>query len=187
MNVWFTSDLHFGHANIIDHCNRPYADVREMDAALVDNWNSAVGEEDVVYVLGDVAMGRLTDTLPLVQLLNGTKFLVPGNHDKCWRGHRKAGPQSVTLYERVGFTVLEGQHIYGDWLLCHFPEAGDSHGFDRYTAHRPKLQAGFDALIHGHVHEAWKVNGRQINVGVDVWDYKPVAYQQLRALVDSLP
>jgi len=52
--IYFTADHHFGHANIIRHCSRPFSSVAEMDASLLENWNSCVGQNDTVYILGDL-------------------------------------------------------------------------------------------------------------------------------------
>ena len=50
---YYISDLHFGHANVIRHDARPFADVGEMDRVLIERWNAVVGEDDDVYVVGD--------------------------------------------------------------------------------------------------------------------------------------
>ena len=68
-------------------------------------------------------------------------------------------------------------------LGCHFPYEGDSHDHDRYPDHRP-LDDG-EWLLHGHVHQRWRVRGRMINVGVDVWDYAPVPEDELVALLTA--
>ena len=73
--IYFTSDTHFGHANIIKYCKRPFANVDEMNIALVAAWNAKVKPEDTVYHLGDVTFKRLD----MVPLLNGTKILIRGN------------------------------------------------------------------------------------------------------------
>ncbi len=181
MTTWFTADLHIGHARIIELCGRPFADADEMNEAIVQRWNERVAPADQVYVLGDVALGKITASLALVEQLNGLKLLVPGNHDRCWSGHKKVRPVDVTRYTDVGFVLLPELARHGDWWLCHFPTAGDSHDQDRYADHRPVIPEG-DWLIHGHVHEKWRVNGRQINVGVDVWDFAPVSEDELCAL-----
>jgi calcineurin-like phosphoesterase family protein len=69
--------------------------------------------------------------------------------------------------------------------LCHYPYQGDSHSDDRFTSMRP-VDNG-DWLLHGHVHDEWKINGRMINVGVDVWDFTPVSLDEIEALVDNTP
>ena len=183
---YFTADLHLGHANIIRYCRRPFPTVGAMNGALIANWTEIVRGDDEVWVLGDVAMGRITETLPLVAKLPGRKHLVPGNHDRCWPGHSCVRPEHVAIYEDVGFTIhppmvrteLGGHEV----LLCHLPVAGDSRDADRYGLHRPMLDAD-TWLLHGHVHEKWRVEGRQINVGVDVWDYRPVAESALLGLI----
>jgi calcineurin-like phosphoesterase family protein len=177
VSVFYSSDQHFGHANIIGYCNRPFADVSAMNEALVERWNAVVGVEDEVFVLGDVAMRIVPDgTLVHVSRLNGTKHLVAGNHDRCWEGNRN-GASWLRRYRDAGFATVATsttRTVAGrDVLLCHFPYAGDSHGSDRYAWARP-VDTGL-WLLHGHVHDAWKVNGRQINVGCDVWGYAPVA------------
>ncbi len=182
MERWFTSDLHIGHARIIELCNRPFSDVNEMNEALVENWNGRIGPEDSVFVLGDVALGKLDESLAVVKQLNGRKYLVPGNHDRCWSGNKKVRPADRSRYEDTGFTILGEQvQLVRDWWMCHFPVHGDSYTDDRYPEYRPSIGPD-EWLIHGHVHNMWKTNGRQINVGVDVWDYRPVHEDELVAL-----
>jgi calcineurin-like phosphoesterase family protein len=174
---YWTADLHFGHANIIRYSHRPFADVATMDAALVARWNDVVGDHDEVWVLGDVAMGPIERSLANVAQLRGRKVLVAGNHDRCWYGHGDRALPWIDRYLEVGFAeILQGTvstEVGGvPVAVCHFPFEGDSHDHDRYTEHRPVDDGRW--LIHGHVHERWQVEGRQINVGVDVWDWRPV-------------
>jgi calcineurin-like phosphoesterase family protein len=183
--LW-TSDLHFGHANIIRYCHRPYAGVREMNQDLVTRWNDTVGLDDEVWVLGDVAMGPIEESLELVRRLNGRKILVAGNHDRCWSGYGHKADRWIETYRRVGFDeILQGWvpvTIGGvDALACHFPYEGDSQDEDRFVPSRPPDEGRL--LLHGHVHDRWRVNGRQVNVGVDVWDYRPVTDDEVLAAV----
>jgi calcineurin-like phosphoesterase family protein len=185
VTTWFTSDLHFGHRNIIEYCRRPFGSVHHMNEELIRRWNDRVADSDVVYVLGDVAMGKIAETLPLVGRLRGRKVLVPGNHDRCWSGHRKVRDKDIQMYWDVGLAVLNSQvriEVNGVRVdLCHFPFEGDSHERDRYVEHRPSDVGQW--LLHGHVHDSWKVKGRQVNVGVDVWDYTPVNEEDIIRLV----
>ncbi len=177
MTVWYTSDQHFFHANIIDHCGRPFADVDEMNEALVDRWNAVVKPADAVWVVGDVALSP--KGLGPVARLNGYKVLVAGNHDSCWDGHKR-WRRAVQVYMDAGFRAVVPSGVVDRHVLLggipvkmsHLPYAGDSHPQDRYADRRP-VDDGL-VLIHGHVHEMWKVRGRMLNVGVDVWDYVPV-------------
>ena len=186
MGTWFTSDLHFGHANIIRYCSRPFADVDDMNRGLIERWNETVAADDLVWVLGDVAMGIITESLPLIRELNGDKRLLAGNHDRCWSGHGQRSEEWIDRYLDAGFTEIhqgENTLTIGDQqvLACHFPYHGDSQDEARYVSNRP-IDHG-DWLLHGHVHATWKQNGRMINVGVDVWDYRPVSESDLAALI----
>ncbi len=78
MTTYFTADQHFGHQNIIGYCGRPFHSVGEMNAVLVANWNAVVGPHDTVHVLGDVAMGRREESMPLIGRLAGHKILYRG-------------------------------------------------------------------------------------------------------------
>lgn len=188
MARFWTADLHLGHANIIRYSHRPFADVAAMDEGLIERWNAVVGDDDEVWVLGDVAMGTIAESLPEVGRLRGRKVLVPGNHDRCWYGHGSYGDQWIERYREVGFdeilqgvvtTRLDGTEV----LACHFPYEGDSHDADRYTEHRPVDDGRW--LLHGHVHERWRVHGHQVNVGVDVWDWRPVPEAALAAIINA--
>ena len=161
-----------------------------MDAALVSGWNDKVAPGDDVVVLGDLAMGRIADSLSLVSQLNGTKTLVAGNHDRCWSGHRKGADKWVDRYLEAGFVRVAQGTVDVDLgptlaLADHFPYQGDSHDEDRYAAHRPTDRGRW--LLHGHVHEKWRQHGRQINVGVDAWGGRPVSDDRLVELIAAGP
>ncbi len=189
MALWFTSDLHFGHGNIIGYSNRPFADAEAMNRALMERWNETVAVDDEVWVLGDFALGRIEFTLPLARQLHGRKRLLAGNHDRCWSGHGPRAQAWVARYEQVGFEVhqdhLELEVAGTEVLACHFPYYGDSHDRDRYVEARPVDRGQW--LLHGHVHERWRQRDRMINVGVDAWDYRPVSADELGHLIATGP
>ena len=179
---FWTSDQHFGHANIIRYCHRPFRDVPAMNEGLIERWNATVGPDDEVWVLGDVAMGEIERSLACVRRLNGRKVLVTGNHDRCWSGYGPKAERWVDVYRNAGFDeILQGWvpvEIGGhEALACHFPYEGDSHDEDRFVPSRPPDEG--KVLLHGHVHDQWRSHGRQVNVGVDVWDYRPVTDAEL--------
>ena len=183
MQTWFTADTHFGHANIIKYCDRPFDSVESMRSGLVRRWNEVVAADDRVLVLGDFALGRLDDSLGVLADLNGTKDLIVGNHDRPfdpdprrranWTARYLAAGFRSVLSGTVGFT-LGGRYPV---LLGHFPYVGDSHGPDRYADQRP-FDGGLP-ILHGHVHTSWQLNGRQLNVGVDVNDYTPISEDEV--------
>lgn len=185
MRTWFTADQHFGHKNIIAYCNRPFKDVEEMDEELVRRWNEAVADEDQVIVLGDVAMNpnRIKDFYPRMK---GIKYLIPGNHDHVHPCNSpKTQKKSLIKYEaafEIKPTVCFATFPENITLnMCHMPYTTIDERFPQYIPHD-----NGNYLLHGHVHTAWKVNGRQINVGVDQWDYRPVSTEQLFDLVRVL-
>ena len=188
--MWFSADLHLGHANIIAYSARPFVDVESMNEALIERWNSSVLPADTVWVLGDVALGRIADTLALVSRLHGRKLLLAGNHDRCWAGHDRRSEGWTERYRDAGFAEVHQDRVRiaigaRSVLGCHFPYGGDSHDRDRYLGHRPSDKG--DWLLHGHVHDRWRQQGRMINVGVDAWDHRPVSEHHLDQLISTGP
>ena len=186
--LYFTSDHHFGHANIIDYSGRPFTDVGAMDSALIDAWNDTVAPGDEVWHLGDVAMGRRDETLRAVTRLHGHKTLVAGNHDCCWWGHRHKLSYQYwrDAYVACGFAaIVDGETTLPlaahTVTLSHFPYRNDGPDDEKYAAYRPVDRDGW--LLHGHVHERWRQRDRMINVGVDAWNYRPVSAQDIEALI----
>jgi calcineurin-like phosphoesterase family protein len=197
MGLFLTADHHFGHLKICEMANRPFSSVEEMNETLVANHNSIVHPEDSVVFLGDVAMGKLSDTLPLVAQMNCYKTLVLGNHDRPSRlYHHKSQEKRenwLLEYQKYFANIVESANLFQPvWddralvLLNHLPYRDDSfvdHAYEgRFKEYQP-VNDGKTILIHGHVHGAWKQRGRQINVGVDAWNYKPVSLYQLSQLV----
>ena len=113
MKFFAIADLHFGHANIIKYCNRPFEDTNEMDRVLIKNWNETVSNNDTVLVLGDVGFGSKEYIASLIKQLNGKKILIMGNHDN-W---------SEQTYRDMGFhTVSRFPILWNDfYLLSHAP------------------------------------------------------------------
>ena len=180
MATWFTSDHHFGHKNIIDYCNRPFDSVLEMNEALVEAWNGCVKAGDTVYYLGDFSL-KNSVMEQYAPRLNGNKVLIAGNHDGCHPCNHAGNWGQLSLYRKY----FDGVFDQLDWqgvMLHHMPyQDPDDH---RYPEYRPINDGRI--LLHGHVHERWLVNGRQINVGVDVWDYEPVHEDQIMALMRTV-
>lgn len=190
---WYTADLHLGHDNIRGYSGRPYSTVDAMDRDLLARWSEAVDADDTVWVLGDLALGPIEQTLELVAQLPGTKVLVPGNHDRCWAGRRARAKHRVeewrARYQQAGLTIVDAPHtveLGGQPVLVdHFPYLGDSTDEPRHEQWRPADNGGW--LLHGHVHTRWRQRGRMINVGVDAWAGRPVAEDTLAALVAAAP
>lgn len=191
--MWFTSDWHFLHHKILGYGDgRPFDTIEEHDEALIARHNALVRPGDEVWVLGDVALGRIEDSLVLCARMNGDKTLLLGNHDRpamtkspakraAWveRYLTEGGFSRVLLAEpAITVRLPSGQLV----LASHYPYRGDSRaGPDRYPERRPVDEGGW--LVHGHTHSRERVNGHQIHVGVDAWGYGPVAAQQVMELI----
>jgi calcineurin-like phosphoesterase family protein len=184
---YFTSDTHFGHKNIIQYCERPFADVEEMNVTLVQNWNNVVGEDDIVYHLGDVALGPWSEWDKWLSQLNGHKVLIVGNHDRLFQETNEArfdrwlGEYSK-WFDEIRFngstTLSDGTFVH----MSHFPYDGDSHDGDRFTESR--LPDDGTILLHGHTHSNSVVSRSaagtpQIHVGADAHGYTPVSEEQV--------
>jgi calcineurin-like phosphoesterase family protein len=193
MTTWFTSDTHFGHKNIIEYCNRPFRDPFHMNEAIVGMWNDMVAPGDIVYHLGDVALGKLDESLPYVGRLNGTKILVPGNHDRVWNHWPHKSPEKRAKFMDMYAEVFQGISLEDhmavsidgqDVLMSHLPYDGDSQEEERYGNLRP---VGNLPLIHGHIHTGERArNGHQFHVGMDAHSYRPVHEDVIKSWLDSL-
>lgn len=167
--VWFTADTHFGHANIIGHCKRPFGAVAEMDAALIANWNSVVGPRDEVWHLGDFAFRGAKPASWYLARLHGRKHLVHGNHDSAEAradpGWASSQPMAEIGVNGRRVTLLH--YAMRVWPKCH-------HG----ALH-----------LYGHSHGALPGDGQSCDVGVDVpeWRYRPVSLTQILAHLRTLP
>jgi calcineurin-like phosphoesterase family protein len=183
--TWFTADTHFGHANIIKYAQRPFDSVEAMREELVRRWNARVSVDDRVLVLGDFALGRIDESLTVLDRLNGDKDLIVGNHDRPFDPNPKRRAEWTSRYLDAGFrSVINGTIGFRladryPVLLGHFPYDGDSHGEDRYAELRP-FDTGLP-IVHGHVHTTWRLKGRQLNVGVDVHDFAPIGEDEVVA------
>ncbi|HVV93973.1 MAG TPA: metallophosphoesterase family protein [Hyphomicrobiales bacterium] len=162
MTVFFTSDSHFGDAARIRVDRRPFPDIAAHDAALVANWNDAVGPGDEVWHLGDFGQRLGAERVArLLAGLHGTKHLVTGNNDDG-ATRAAAGWASVSAYEEI---TVDGRAL----VLCHYP-------------FRTWNNMGKGVIdLHGHSHGRLTPIPRQYDVGVDVWDFRPVTLATILA------
>jgi calcineurin-like phosphoesterase family protein len=153
---YFSADFHFGHENIIAYTSRPFKNVKEMNAILIKNFNECVKSGDTIYILGDVSTWyniEPKDIERLVRKLHGRKILILGNHDKF----------PVFDYVEMGFESVH-TYFYHERLGVHL-------------IHDPAPACGPKNMLWlcGHVHGLFKETRNVLNVGVDVWDFKPVS------------
>ena len=173
--IFFTSDTHFNHKNILTYCpNRPYGSIEEMNADMVRIWNDTVGVEDTVYFIGDFAMGQKQYHVEFMNALNGTIKIVPGNHDYYLRKLKKDGglPPHVELLPPIYNLTIENQHI----VLCHFPIAE----WEGMTGHSSDGRTGV-LHFHGHCHGTRGAISApdRYDIGWDVYG-KPIQISELK-------
>lgn len=167
---FFTADTHFGHSAVIGHCQRPFADAYEMDESMIASWNEVVGDGDIVYHLGDFAMG-LGDEARVREIfarLRGRKRLVLGNHDVDRKGDVHptiAGLAWDARPEHAMETKDGGKRIYLHHYACRVWPAAHHGSFHFY----------------GHSHGKLPTMGRSRDVGVDVADvmFQPRTFTEL--------
>ncbi len=162
MAVFLTSDLHLGHNNVIKHCNRPFADVDQMNEFLIARYNAVVTQRDDVYILGDVAF---CDPTPFVSRLHGRKHLILGNHDQPKLSKLSKCP-FIWIKDTYELSV-NGQKVW----LSHYPHRSWP------SSHRGAWHC------YGHSHGGMPPHGKSLDVGVDCWNYAPVSFDQIAAIM----
>lgn len=175
--IFFTSDTHFYHNNIIKYCDRPFSNVSEMNQKLIENWNSVVPKDGVVFHLGDVSLtakeGNLHDTL---SKLNGTKYLIVGNHEQNVLESDLIMKHFKEVVDVAEITIKDEEVTYGKQqiVMCHYPMIVWN------GSHRGTWQ------LFGHVHGGLSNKGviqhpvTAMDVGTDCHNYTPVSYQQVK-------
>ena len=171
--IVFTSDLHLGHKNIVNLCNRPFNDIDEMDIEIIENWNRKVKKNDVVYLIGDVVWDKKKVAYYMEQL-SGKKILIAGNHDSTWIKREECQKyfEEIVPYLEVH---LNGHPI----TMCHYPML-------EWRASREEAERKIGYLIHGHIHNRIAEEYRQLfllrnalNAGADVNGFVPVTFDEL--------
>ena len=178
---YFTSDTHFGHANIIKYSNRPFKDAAEMDEALVRNWNSVVRPSDEVWHLGDFGFAREDRLDGIIRRLNGWKGLLYGNHDRTIQKSKKLQAlfQWIGTYKELWEDDPELKHGRRKLCLFHYPVV--SWNMMRHGSF----------MLHGHCHHnlRYPFKGRILDVGTDGkgFNYSPISYPQIHARLKDAP
>ena len=164
MATYFTGDQHFFHTRVITYCNRPYKNINQMHSEIIANHNKTVSPDDTCYHLGDLAFigkSQVQKLESIINKLNGTNILIMGNHDE----------NHPFTYMNMGFwSVHTGLILPEDqrFKLVHDPASSitDKNSY----------------WIHAHIHDMYRKFENCINVGVDVWDCKPVSLSKIRSM-----
>lgn len=185
-NIWFTSDLHFYHKNVIKYCNRPFKDIEEMNKTLINNWNSSVEKEDIVIVLGDVFFCGYEKAKKIMDSLNGTKILVKGNHDTKYSKLYRYGFDFVCESMDLGIAKNRVHLSHYPYKISFFEKLKNKLTFKKQPRYlNRRLKNDNKWLIHGHTHSDKKLNGKQIHIGVDSWEFKPVHISIIEYIIQN--
>lgn len=158
--IYFYADPHFGHKNVIKYCNRPFANVSEMNSTLIKNFNKTVEHDAIIYILGDFSFLNTESTKQILKALKGFKILVKGNHD----------PKPNSYYRKLGFSEVYDKPIIilDKYILSHEPVFDDEYVDTRFIN------------IYGHLHNnAVNEFANKYCVSVEKTDYKPISLEQI--------
>lgn len=166
--IYYTSDLHLGHENVIRHCNRPFADADKMDNVLIDNWNRVVNRNDTVYIVGDFIFRARRPAEEYLSVLKGKKHLIIGNHDKFWMKKIDLNKWFDTV-SPMKYITDQGRPV----TLCHYP-----------MLTWPGISRG-GYMVYGHIHnntgaDYWPfivANDHMLNAGVEINAFAPVSLE----------
>ena len=171
--LFFTSDPHYGHENILKYCHRPFSSIEEHDEELIRLWNETVPEDGIVFILGDIGFCSETYLKTILNRLNGKIYWIIGNHD--WR---RITPGIMNRFECITqqmVITVDNKLVY----LNHFPflcyPDSDRHPVYQFFGHVHSGPLSGSSDISRLVH----LNKRQYDVGVDNNEYKPISFQDI--------
>jgi len=164
MSIWFSSDHHFGHKNILEYTDRKnyFRNIDEMDRILIENWNKLIKKEDTVYYLGDFTFKNYKE---YEKLLNGKIYFIKGSHDKYNAPFIRLETPDGLLDEYGHQRVI---------VMCHYSMR--SWTASHYASYH----------LYGHHHGKLEPYGLSFDIGVDCWDYKPVSLKQVEEKMKTL-
>ena len=176
--VFFTSDTHFYHSNIINFCGRPFKSVEVMNETLIANWNSVVGPDDIVFHLGDFCLGGSAEWTNILNRLNGKIYLIVGNHDikNLRQGYYSHFEHiAMQMHIEVGKQKIYLNHCP---FLCYGGAYRDTWQLFGHV-HTSKQNTGIDAP---RLHMLFPT---QYDVGVDNNNFTPISFEQVRRIIEK--
>lgn len=176
--IFFSSDLHFGHNNVISFCKRPFSNVKEMEYVLIENFNKNIGEDDILFLLGDVFWFNNSRDIKRVfnKLHCKNIYIVPGNHDDFQGYHRLEKDRVEICQDIVCLFLVRNNNIWELWL-SHYP-----------MMTWPHRETNKQCLnLFGHIHSSparnegldqnLPLHPNQFDVGVDAHNYLPFEFR----------
>lgn len=181
--VFFTSDTHFGHSNIIKYCARPFDNTNDMDEALINNWNAKVPKDGIVYHLGDFAWGSINYWEKIREQLNGEIILIYGNHDEKYLNNKLMYKlfKEVTPQKKIWINKIP---IYMNHypFLCFggsYKGLGATWQLFGHVHSNPRSEEGLD---HKRLVNCFPT---QYDVGVDNNNFTPISFDELHSYIKN--
>ncbi len=164
--IYFSSDHHFNHANILKYTQRPFSSIQEMDSEMISKWNSVVKDRDEVYYLGDLTLGNWGTARSYLKQLKGRIKFIEGNHDKRWFSSLESNQKLPPIYELnyMNKTIVLSHYSLRSWNKSFH---GSYHLF-------------------GHSHGELPPYGKSFDIGVDCWNFYPVSIEQVFEKMETL-
>ena len=181
MNYFFTADEHFGHANIIKYCNRPFKNTDEMDSVIIERHNEVVKEDDIVVHAGDFTMNKYELFIQYFTRLNGSHIFIKGSHDKWMKEIKKSSNEWIkediflndkplnNNYHEIWEKKINGERI----IVCHY-------------AMRTWPNSHYNSWqLFGHSHGRLEAIGKQLDIGVDTNNFYPYSFEQIEKIMEK--
>lgn len=173
-NIFFTSDHHFGHKNILKYSNRPFKNIDEMNEELIKRWNSKIQPNDKVYHLGDVGLGNGEDLKEILAQLNGKIYLIKGNHEGAAL-HNTKRFEWIKDYHELGIKDEDAPNGKRKIILLHYA----------MKVWRSSFRGTWHLYGHSHGNLPDDINSLSFDVGVDCHDFYPLSYDEVKAIMQK--
>lgn len=171
-NIFFTSDHHFGHSNILKFCNRPFDSIEEMNEELIKRWNEKVQPKDEVYHLGDFALTTNEEFKKIADRLNGTIYLIVGNHEGTALSHRKRF-KWIKEYHELKVKDDECKNGVQRIILFHYA----------MRVWRGDYRGSWHLYGHSHNNLPDIEDSLSFDIGVDCHNFYPLFFDEVKALM----
>ncbi len=172
--IWFTSDHHFGHKNIIKFSNRPFDSMEQMDEEMIKRWNARINPQDRVYHLGDIGLCNASRLKEILDQLNGRIYLIRGNHDSAAESC-KSRFEWIKDYFKLKIPDLEAEGGERSLILLHYAmRVWDKSHWGSYH-------------LYGHSHGELPddITSRSFDVGVDCHNFYPISYEEVKQIMNQ--
>ncbi len=193
--IWFTSDCHYFHTNVLKYCSRPYQNIEEMNEDLIRQHNKVVGPNDIVYNLGDFTFKGVKGAVSILKQLNGRHRFIRGNHDDWLFDNEQKGIQAIReVHDEL---LRQGSHKGKvEWIKDYYEFKNNGHlyclmHFAFYTWHHA-YKGSFNLYGHTHANIEHLIRGRQMDVGVDnayklFGEYRPMSITEVYDILIQRP